>query len=431
MGLIGNFGYRETQTPSATTQPSSHTQSKPLLTTTAATVGTGTIRQARPKSTSTKSVEKQKLLAEAVSLADTKAKELWQNEDPHFAELFVPHKGRDTADGATYSYHDPYPDTWVDETVEGACYRGAKNQDPFMLRITEFEKLQEETELWEKYKEEKNRTGGETGKAQALRGKQNTNGVVSCSRLASRGCSSYRSHSAKAGSGFIRAKSPNAKLQQTWSARKASAGNHTNSQVSGDESSDSVLTFRNSGYKLGVSFVPGSMYPEARFSEKCTGSGHNNKITSCCGKLGRNASPMLDETKKFSRRAHCESCQTKVTSVRQHSCPKSPIIATTTQALRAQYEVKASECYDIVEIARTFEPPCKAQISRAKLRPRTSIHQKAAIKGLSPGKNYFSQRRVSLSCGENMSVMGVSPLNRSTRPSTARCRSLKKTAKRR
>lgn len=110
-------------------------------------------------------------------------------------------------------------------------------------------------------------------------------------------------------------------------------------------------------------------------------------------------------------------------------------MATSYHALRSQYALKASECYDIVELARTFEPPCKAHFVKAKAKAKLidSDVDKALSKGLSPGKSYSSQRRISLTRltpDENLTVRGTSPRNIAS-PSRGRCKSAKKGAKRR
>lgn len=432
--MSGSFAclHREIRTPSVpvkSTAPASQSQS---TVTTSAPLRHVT----RPKTTTSRPADPQKLLEEAASIADARAKAEWEDEDSEFDELFVP-KSVYPEDNGKYRYHDPYPENWVDETVESACYRGLKEKDPCMLRIAEFEKLQEETVLWEKYREEKGKQNGDTpaGKVQTQKAKQNgvTNGNgPQAARVGQRGySSSNRSQSAKSRGVLNRAKSPN-KLRHSWSASKA--GNGTSNQISGDESSDSVLTFRNSGYKVGTSFVPGSMYPEARMSEKVRATGQNGKNLKSSPANSRNVqstSAVLEESRKLSKGPpYCETCHLRTTVSHKHQCSKNSAIPRTPQALRTQYDIKASEYYDIVEIARTFDPPCKAQISKAKLRPASSVHEKATIKGMSPGKSCFSQRRISLTCDENMTVRGVSPLNK-TRPSTGRSKSLKKTAKRR
>lgn len=48
---------------------------------------------------------------------------------------------------------------WVDEIIEGVCFRGLKKIDFFMYRLKELEDLKEEIVFWEMYKDEKVKEG--------------------------------------------------------------------------------------------------------------------------------------------------------------------------------------------------------------------------------------------------------------------------------
>ena len=393
-----------TPSPSPTLRPSSRTNSKR---TAAKTAG--------PKK-----------LQQDLAEADTKARVEWEESDPHFEELFVPEELE--LEDLGFKFHDPYPETWVEETVEDACFRGTKKTDPFMLRLKELESLKEETVLWEVYKEEKAKQSADS--ASSSRGSSHK-----FSRLSSGAASHPRTQSAKViAPQLYRGKSAVNRLRRMSSAGKGNLSNQTIS--ASDEGSDSVQTFRNSGYQLGISFVPGSLYPEARPPPKSrtrgkSPNGENNP------RKARNASASVKTQANDNKKTlaptspPCEACKPRPVVSPQSTLPRS--VATSVHALRSQYALKASECYDIVELARTFDPPCKAHFVKAKAKQRVSGVDNALVKGISPGKSYFSQRRISLThltADESMTIKGVSPENM-TRPSTGRCKSAKKGPKRR
>ena len=366
-----------------------------------------------------------KKLQQDLAEADARARVEWEESDPHFEELFVPEELE--LEDLGFKFHDPYPETWVEETVEDACFRGTKKTDPFMHRLKELENLKEETVLWEIYREEKAKQSVDA--ASSSRGSSHK-----FSRLSSGAASHPRTQSAKViAPQLYRGKSAVNRLRRTSSAGKGSLSNQTIS--ASDEGSDSVQTFRNSGYQLGISFVPGSLYPEARPPPKTrtpkSPNGENNS------KKGRNASAFANTQTNDSKKAPvpksppCEACNPRPVVSPRSTHPRS--VATSVHALRSQYALKASECYDIVELARTFDPPCKAHFVKAKSKQWASGVDNALVKGISPGKSYFSQRRISLTRlkpDESMTVSGVRPQNM-TRPSTGRCKSAKKGPKRR
>lgn len=59
----------------------------------------------------------------------------------------------------------------------------------------------------------------------------------------------------------------------------------------------------------------------------------------------------------------------------------------------------SSISYDILELATTFDPPCKERI---KLNPRPVTAKSAKSKGMIPGKTWTSQRRFSLTAGQSV-----------------------------
>lgn len=376
------------------------------------------------KRTADKAVDLKKVendLAEA----DAKARQEWEESDAHFEKLFVPEEL--SPEDFDFRFHDPYPVNWVDETVEDACFRGSKKVDPFMHRLKELEDLKEETVLWEIYKEEKAKQS-----AEGALGKGSSQKI---SRQTSNGARNSRTQSAKINAPQLyRAKSAVNRLNRSSSAGKTSLSNHAIS--ASDDGSDSVQTFRNSGYQLGISFVPGSLYPEARPppktrtrapSSKSSNSENNSrKVRSSSQVVNTQAN---DDSKKAPA-LKCEACSPRSAVTHRPACTSPRSV----QALRNQYALKASECYDIVELARTFDPPCKNHFAKAAKEKLTSSSADNAIsKGIKPGKSYFSQRRISLTRltpDESMTVRGVSPLN-VARPSTGRCKSAKKGPKRR
>lgn len=393
-----------TSSPSPTLRPSSRTNTKRTAE-----------RTAHPKK-----------LQQDLAEADAKARVEWEESDPHFEELFVPEELE--LDDLAFKFHDPYPETWVEETVEDACFRGTKKTDPFMHRLKELENLKEETVLWEIYREEKAKQSADA--ASSSRGS-----LHKFSRLSSGAASHPRTQSAKViAPQLYRGKSAVNRLRRTSSAGKGSLSNQTIS--ASDEGSDSVQTFRNSGYQLGISFVPGSLYPEARPPPKTrthakspNGESNSKKVRNASA----SANTQTSDNKKtlVPKSPPCEACNPRPVVSPRSTLPRS--VATSVHALRSQYALKASECYDIVELARTFDPPCKAHFVKAKAKQTGSGVDNALVKGISPGKSYFSQRRISLTRltpDESMTVRGVSPKNM-TRPSTGRCKSAKKGPKKR
>lgn len=376
-----------------------------------------------------KTVDPKKLKKELAE-ADAKARREWEDGDPHFEELFVPEEL--FPEDLDFRFHDPYPVAWVDETVEDACFRGSKKIDPFMHRLKELEDLKEETVLWEIYKEEKAK--------QAAEGSSSGKGwSQKIQRQSYNGSPNPRTQSAKVNAPQLyRAKSAVNRLKRSSSAGKTSLSNHVIS--ASDDGSDNVQTFRNSGYQLGIAFVPGSLYPEARPQPKTRtripSSKSSNGETSF--KRVRNVSQVAntqgnEESKKPSA-PKCEACSPRPAVTHRGACTSPRSVATSVRVLRNQYALKASECYDIVELARTFDPPCKNHFVKAAREKSTTTGADSAVcKGIKPGKSYFSQRRISLTQltpDESMTVRGVSPQN-SVRPSTGRCKSAKRGAKRR
>ena len=358
--------------------------------------------------------------------ADAKARQKWEKSDPHFEELFVPEEL--SPEDFDFRFHDPYPETWVDETVEDACFRGSKKVDPFMHRLKELEDLKEETVLWEIYKEEKAKQGVEgasSGKGSSQKpSRQTSNGSVNS-----------RTQSAKVNAPQLyRAKSAVNRLKRSSSAGKPSLSNHVIS--ASDDGWDSVQTFRNSGYQLGISFVPGSLYPEARPPPKTRTRAPSTKTSNSenNSRKARNASQSVnaqtnDDSKKVPA-PKCEACSPRAAVSHKQACTSPRSIS----ALRNEYVLKASECYDIVEIARTFDPPCKSHFAKAaKDKLTSSGTDNARNKGIKSGKSYFSQRRISLTRltpDDSMSIRGISPQNLA-RPSTGRGKSAKRGPKRR
>lgn len=378
------------------------------------------------KRTADKAAELKKLQQDLAE-ADGKAREEWEESDPHFEELFVPEEI--SPEDLDFRFHDPYPESWVEETVEDACFRGTKKTDPFMHRLQELENLKEETVLWEVYKEEKAKQS--TDSTSSAKGSSHK-----FTRQTPGGASNARTQSAKVSAPQLyRAKSAVNRLKRTSSAGKSNISNHTIS--ASDEGSDSVQTFRNSGYQLGVSFIPGSLYPEARPppktrthapSSKSNGENNSRKVRSASASVNTQTN---DSKKTLTPKSPpCEACNPRPAVSPRSVCTTRP---TSIHALRSQYALKASECYDIVELARTFDPPCKAHFAKAKAKLTTSGVDNAISKGISSGKSYFSQRRISLTRltpDEGMSVRGVNPQN-IARPSTGRCKSAKRGPKRR
>lgn len=363
-----------------------------------------------------------KKLQQQLAEADAKAKEEWEENDPQFEELFVPEEL--STEQLGFKFHDPYPETWVEETAEDACFRGSKKNDLFMHRLQELENLREETVLWEIYKEEKAETSNSA--------KGFSNRVVFGGKFNS------RTQSAKVSAPQLyRAKSAVNRLRRTSSAGKNTSSN--NGISASDDGSDSVQTFRNSGYQLGITFVPGSLYPEARPVPKTRTHSSSLKTNSYNSrKFPRpSANTHTVDSKKppVFKSPPCEACHPKPAVSPRSTCTSPRDVATSYHALRSQYALKASECYDIVELARTFEPPCKAHFVKAKAKAKLidSDVDKALSKGISPGKSYFSQRRISLTRltpDESMTVRGVSPQNIAP-GSGGRCKSAKKGPKRR
>lgn len=406
--------------PSSSAPPSRTSSPSPSLRPSSRT----SIKRPTDKNTDHKKLNKD--LAEA----DARAKEQWEDSDPLYEKLFVPENL--SLEELDFRFHDPYPQTWVDETVEDACFRGSKKMDLFMHRMKELENLKEETVLWEIYKEEKAR--------------QNSEGVSSAkgssqrlSRSTSNRTSNSRSQSAKVNPPQLyRAKSVINRLKRSSSAGKPSASNHVVS--ASDDGSDSVRTFRNSGYQLGISFVPGSLYPEARPppksrtrapSSKSSNSESNSRKVWNTSQL---PNAQTNDNNKTAPAPKCEACSPRPAVSQREACTGPRSVATSVHALRNQYVMKASECYDIVEIARTFDPPCKNHcVKAAKDTLTISSTEKALNKGIKPGKSYFSQRRISLTRltpDESMTVRGMSPQNLA-RPATGRCKSAKRGPKRR
>ena len=406
--------------PSSSAPPSRTSSPSPSLRPSSRT----SIKRPTDKNTDHKKLNKD--LAEA----DARAKQQWEESDPLCEKLFVPENL--SPEELDFRFHDPYPQTWVDETVEDACFRGSKKMDPFMHRMKELENLKEETVLWEIYKEEKARQSSE-GVSSAKGSSQRL------SRSTSNRTGNSRSQSAKVNPPQLyRAKSVVNRLKRSSSAGKPSASNHVVS--ASDDGSDSVRTFRNSGYQLGISFVPGSLYPEARPSPKSRTRAPSSKSSNSESNSRKvwNTSQLpnaqTNDNSKTAPAPKCEACSPRPAVSQREACTGPRSVATSVHALRNQYVMKASECYDIVEIARTFDPPCKNHcVKAAKDTLTISSTEKALNKGIKPGKSYFSQRRISLTRltpDESMTVRGMSPQNLA-RPATGRCKSAKRGPKRR
>ena len=231
--------------------------------------------------------------------------------------------------------------------------------DPFMHRLKELEDLKEETVLWEIYKDDKAKQGAEgvsPGKGWSQKiSRQGSNGTPSC-----------RSQSAKVNAPQLyRSKSAVNRLKRSSSAGRTNSSNHAIS-VS-DDGSDSVRTFRNSGYQLGISFVPGSLYPEARPPPKTrtrtpnskSSNSETNSKKNVTGSGSQTVNTQVSDDSKKSPSPKCEACTPRP------ECTSPRSVATSVRALRNQYALKASECYDIVELARTFDPPCKNHFVKA------------------------------------------------------------------
>ena len=99
----------------------------------------------------------------------------------------------------------------------------------------------------------------------------------------------------------------------------------------------------------------------------------------------------------------------------------------TLKAMRTQYKLKATECYDIVDLAQSFDPPCKHNKDTSI--SLLSMEEKAIKKGIVPSKSTQSQRRISLT-SEGMAVRGINPvLNFPTPPHIGRSKSAKASVK--
>lgn len=419
------FYYRATNSPVPMPRPSS---SAPPSRTSSPCPTLRPSSRTSTKRTTNKTSDPKKLQHD-LAAADAEARVAWEESDPHFEELFVPEEI--SLEDLEFRFHDPYPETWVDETVEDACFRGTKKTDPFMHRLKELENLREETVLWEIYRDEKAKQNGDS--ASSAKGSSQK-----FSRLSNGMASNPRTQSAKVSAPQLyRAKSAVNRLRRTSSAGKSSVSN--NAISASDDGSDSVQTFRNSGYQLGISFIPGSLYPEARpppkartHAQNAKSNGENN------ARKGRNASATANTQTNDNKKAptpkspSCEACHPRPAVSSRSTCTSPQSVATSVHALRSQYALKASECYDIVELAKTFDPPCKSHFAKAKARQTNSGVDIALSKGISPGKSYFSQRRISLTRltpDESMTVRGVSPHNMA-RSSTGRCKSAKRGPKR-
>lgn len=337
-------------------------------------------------------------------MADELAKEKWIENDPDFDELFVPEEIE--PEDMDFRFHDPYPRTWVDETVEDACFRGSKKVDPFMHRLEELENLREETALWEQLREEKMKQATTNSLNKQVVTKNGKNSKVVSSRGSSAKYSSWRTTPTTS---LARAKSSSNRLKRTSSAGRSST---TSNPVSGSEDSD-ITTFRNSGYTLGVSFILGSMYPETIKKQKeKVGDGDRAENSK---KGTTQASTQEQEQKQTPKTPRCEACHLrKSAGMRKHNCKNN---IPTLQTMRSQYALKAAECYDIVDIAETFDPPCKNTLN--KTQPQLTTAEKAAKKGLVPGKSLHSQRRISLT-SEGMAVRGINPALKLSRPATGK-----------
>ena len=69
--------------------------------------------------TTDKTIDPKKLESDLAE-ADAKARQEWEESDPQFEDLFVPEER--APEDFDFKFHDPYPETWVDETVEDACF---------------------------------------------------------------------------------------------------------------------------------------------------------------------------------------------------------------------------------------------------------------------------------------------------------------------
>ena len=366
-----------------------------------------------PKSASSESAgQKRHVKAKTekeLSKADATAKVQWIAECSDFEDLFIVEPLG--IEDMEFRYHDPFPDNWVDETVEDVIFRGSKKNDVYMQRLFELEKVEEETILYERKKEKENSIGNNTQLKQLNRKNQRQVGIQT-------GLPTSRAISAKITSNSLLRSKPAVKVRRSYSAGKMSS---SGSVHSGDDSKEVIQTLRNSGYQLGQSFVPGSLFPETRevatqFDDQTAQKHGMFKI--------RSLSPVAQNGDRcYARSQCCQTCKTRTSSSQRHACTKNN--TTTLHSLRAQYQLKATECYDIIELARTLEPPCKDQL-KTKLKLSTD---KQVPKGMVPGKSCSSQRRISLTA-DNMAVKGTSPSNVS-RPLTGRCKSAKRTIKRR
>ena len=119
-----------------------------------------------------------------------------------------------------------------------------------------------------------------------------------------------------------------------------------------------------------------------------------------------------EKMQNSSKRTECKSAKGKR---RVQSCKVRP----TTYS--------SSVTYSILELASTFDPPCK---ERMKLNPRPVTAKSAKSKGMIPGKTWSSQRRFSLTTGQSLPPSDNSdPVVRKSRSSSAK-KSSKKTTKR-
>lgn len=335
--------------------------------------------------------------------ADTTAKEQWITECSDFKELFVVDPMEYKA--LQYQYHDPFPDNWVDETVESAIFSGLKKKDLFMQRLFELGKLEEETILNES-KKDKEYSHLVTVKQQLSQKNKRQVGVQT-------GLPTSRAISARLPSNNILRPMSKVKVCRSYSARRATKSVH-----SGYENSQHsiIQTLRNTGYKLGQSFIPGSLFPNTR--EIATQ--FDNKTTQKHGfiKTSNSLPGMHKGLGCKSTKSHfCQICKMKTSSSSKHNCTRNN---TSLHTLRTQYELKATESYDITELAKTLEPPCKVQMKKS---GHKTPADNTSLKGIIPGKSCFSQRRISLTL-DNLLVKGAN-----TRAGTGRCKSGKKTSK--
>ncbi|KAK3726752.1 hypothetical protein QZH41_001540 [Actinostola sp. cb2023] len=359
------------------------------------------------RATSAKAMERER--EKKLREADELAKEEWIKNDVEFEELFVPEEI--DPDDMDFKFHDPYPRTWVDETVETVCFRGSRKADPFMHRLDELEDVQEETVLWEKLNEEKAKQTFTTLQTKLAK---STSKKGNCVRGGSARCATGRT-SAGVHVSLSRAKSSGNRIKRTSSACRSST---TSNGVSGSEESD-ITTFRNSGYDMGVSFKPGSMYPETR--PKLKGKTADGDLAEKPKAAETSSVPFKSPPAQLPRSQNCEACQYRKTAGKRktRNCKSA---APTLQSMRKQYTLKATECYDIVDLAHTFDPPCKSKMDTTKT--ILSTEEKAAKKGLVPGKSTHSQRRISLT-SEGMAVRGINPVLNFLQPQTGRSKSAK------